>query len=191
MIPTGTDPLYVTAATASSNTASDTIASNEWSSPVILAQNGTNGDPGAAGSPGLNTATVFLYKRAENLPDKPSSSTYGTVYYNFSTGKLYDTEAHATNNTNAYTNLGGWTQAVPASNENRHPCWMIQATAVSSSVVDSIASTEWSDQIKMIIDGEDGDDGKGVSSIENQYCLAALIVSDVPGTTRKNKQGIS
>ena len=43
-IPDGTNPLYVTLATASSNTATDTILSSEWSDVVVMAQNGEDGE---------------------------------------------------------------------------------------------------------------------------------------------------
>lgn len=46
-IPDGTNPLYVTLATASSNTATDTILSSEWSDVVVMAQNGEDGQDGA------------------------------------------------------------------------------------------------------------------------------------------------
>lgn len=45
-IPDGTNPLYVTLATASSNTATDTILSSEWSDVVVMAQNGEDGQDG-------------------------------------------------------------------------------------------------------------------------------------------------
>lgn len=45
-IPDGTHPLYVTLATASSNTATDTILSSEWSDVVVMAQNGEDGSQG-------------------------------------------------------------------------------------------------------------------------------------------------
>lgn len=67
---TGTNPLYVTAAVASSVELTDTIPSAEWSTPTILSQN-------------TNQATVFLYKRAESVTKPTSQSTY-----TFSTGVL-------------------------------------------------------------------------------------------------------
>lgn len=45
-IPDGTNPLYVTLATASSNSATDTILSSEWSDVVVMAQNGEDGQDG-------------------------------------------------------------------------------------------------------------------------------------------------
>lgn len=135
-IPSGTDPLYVTAATASSNTATDDIAYTEWASPVILAENGTDGNDGA------NSATVFLYQRAASSSSisKPS----GNLTYTFATGTLSGT-------------LGNWTQTIPASDGN--PCFVIQATAVSASATDTISSSEWSNIVELVSDGEDGSPG--------------------------------
>lgn len=75
-IPSGTDPLYVVAATASSNTGSDSIAANEWTSPVLLAQNGTSGN---------SVYVATIYKQSATDPGSPvaTSSTY-----NFSTNIL-------------------------------------------------------------------------------------------------------
>ena len=83
------NPLWVIAATASASTATDSIGSGEFTSPVLK--------DGA----GLNSATVFLYQRAASAPTAPSTSTT----YTFATGVLSGT-------------LGSWTQTVPAHNGN-------------------------------------------------------------------------
>lgn len=127
-IPSGTDPIYVTAATAYSNTATDSIAPNEWASPVKYVENGAQGEHG------LNTASVFLYQRAASAPTKPSSA----LTYTFATGLLSGT-------------LGNWSQNIPATDGN--PCWVIQATAISGGTTDSITANEWSTQKKMVEDG--------------------------------------
>ena len=57
-IPDGTNPLYVTLATASSNTATDTILSSEWSDVVVMAQNGEDGQDGIS-------PKVFLSKTGD------------------------------------------------------------------------------------------------------------------------------
>ncbi|MBK6800410.1 MAG: hypothetical protein IPG83_02665 [Novosphingobium sp.] len=79
------NPLWVIAAVASANTATDSIAAAEFSSPVI--------DSGA----GLNQAVVRLYQRAASAPSVPGT----TLTYTFSTGGLSGT-------------LGSWTTSVPA-----------------------------------------------------------------------------
>ena len=124
------NPLYVTVATAYSNSGTDSISSSEWATPVVLAENGAHG---------LNTAPVFLYKRAASAPDKPSSQ----LTYTFASGVLSGT-------------LSGWSQTIPATNGN--PCWVIQATASGTGSTDTIAASEWSEQHKLVEDGAAGKD---------------------------------
>lgn len=124
-IPAGSDPLYVTAATAYSTGATDTIAAGEWAAPVLFVENG---------SKGINTAPVFLYKRAASAPAKPTAE----LTYTFASGQLSGT-------------LSGWSQIIPAT--NGHPCWVIQATAIGTGETDTIAASEWSGQRKLVADG--------------------------------------
>lgn len=165
-VPSGTSPLYVTTATAYSNTSTDTIAASEWSAPVVLAQNGSNG------TNGLNVATVFLYQRyaptgQSATPAKPSSA----LTYTFSSGSLSGT-------------LGDWTQTVPASNGN--PCFVIQATASSRDASVSIAASAWSAPVVLVEDGTNGDNGLGIVSIVTEYLLVegqTTPTGDEPGWT--------
>lgn len=55
-VPAGTDPLYVTAAVAIDDEATDTIYNAEWSFPVIMAQDGADGSDGSDGADGANGA---------------------------------------------------------------------------------------------------------------------------------------
>jgi hypothetical protein len=132
-IPAGTAPIYVTAATASSVGDKDTIASNEWAGATVLAQNGTNG------SDGLNSATVFLYRRSTTTPALPSETTT----YTFSSGVL-----SGVNN--------GWTQTVPAGS---NPLYVTTATAVSASETDTISAGEWAAVKVLAQNGVDGASG--------------------------------
>lgn len=135
-VPSGTDPCYIILATASATTATDTIASSEWSSPVLFVQNGangTNGTNGTNGADGYNTATIYLYKRATSTPSKPSSS----VTYTFSTGALSETPT-------------GWSTTIPDVNGNA--CYVIVASARSQSATATIASTAWSDPVRLAED---------------------------------------
>ena len=151
------NPLYVTAATAYANTGSDTIAYTEWSAPVKMAEDGTSGNPGT------NSATVFLYQRAASIPSKPS----GNLEYTFSDGSLTGT-------------LGSWTQQIPTSDGN--PCYVIQATAVSTSATDIIADTEWSSQRVLVEDGSDGDPGVGISRVVPEYYLSTSASTQSGGS---------
>ena len=137
-IPSGTDPIYVTAATAYSTGATDTIAANEWAAPVLFVQNG------GEGGHGLNSAPVFLFKRGATAPAKPSSE----LTYTFSTGVLSGS-------------LSGWSQTPPSTDGN--PCWVIHATAAGTGATDTIAASEWSEQQKYVEDGGEGPEGHGIA----------------------------
>ncbi len=134
IVPSGNDPLYVTVATASSSSNSDNIASNEWTPPRVMSENGVDG---------LNTASISLYKRASSLPAVPSS----TIDYNFTTG--------------AITNINNsWSTTIL---EGSDPLYIITATAISDTNTDSIPSGEWANPKILVKDGADGDSYTGTT----------------------------
>jgi len=133
-VPAGTDPVWVITAAAISTGATDTILTNEWSNPTILAQNGTNG------ANGLNTAAVFIYQRAATAPAAPT----GTVTYTFDSGAITGS-------------LNGWTTTIPAKDGN--PLWVRQASASSTTATDTIAPGEWSLAQQLAVDGAPGSPG--------------------------------
>jgi len=117
-IPTGTDPLYVTVATASSNTGTDNIAQNEWTAPIIQTQSG------------INSATIYLYSRNNSSSSAPTFRTNGSSTYTFSTGDITGFDST-------------WSDAIPNVSSG-DVIWVVQATAASTSATDSIADSEWS-----------------------------------------------
>lgn len=155
-VPSGTDPLYVTLATAVSAASTDTIATSEWSSPTILAQNG------ADGGNGINNAIAYLYQRAIAAPAAPS----GTFTYTFATGVL------------SGGTFNGWSQSIPASDGN--PLWVIAATAASSSATDTIAGSEFSSPVKLVQDGASGVSATGVTLTNEAVQLFAYADGSVP-----------
>lgn len=167
-IPTGTNAVYVTVASASSKNDTATIATSAWSAPVVLAQNGKTGSDGKAG---LNVATIYLYQRNTSKPSKPSAS----VTYTFSTGV-----ASGLNN--------GWSQKIP---NGTNPLYVTLATASSNTATDTILSSEWSDVVVMAQNGEDGQDGISpkVSLLKSGDTTTISIV-DATGThTQTVKDG--
>ena len=201
-IPASSNPLYVTAATAYSNTGTDTIDYTEWSTPVILAENGEQGPKGDTGDTGpqgatgdtgpsgLNSAAVFLFMRSDDLPEKPSAS----LTYTFASGSLSG-------------NLGGWSQTIPEDAQETDamldssgnavldsdgheingvyvalPCYVIQATAASTGTSDSIAASEWSDPVIFVESGSNGGDGVSVSRVVPEYYLSSSNQSPTGGT---------
>ncbi len=143
-IPAGTDALYVTAASASAISATDTISSGEWATPVLFVANG------------LNAATVHIYQRntTNTAPTLPSATTT----YTFSTSAL--------------TGLNnGWTTTVPTSGGDY--LFTSTATAVATSSTDTIASGEWAAAALMAKNGADGADGAdGSNGIRGTVTLA-------------------
>lgn len=130
------NPLYVSVATATGTGATDTINSSEWSSPVILAQNGTDG---------LNVATVFLYRRSSSTPAKPTT----LATYTFASGAI-------TGQNNS------WTPTIPSGTT---PLYVITATAASTNTTDTIDSTEWSAPVILAQNGANGANGTNNASV--------------------------
>ncbi len=116
--------LYVIMAVARSQSDTDDIAASDWSTPVEYVADG------------MNSAPVFIYKRAESVSDKPAN---GAVY-TFATGVLAGT-------------LNGWSTNIPATDNNHYPCWVRQAMAVSRDTTDVINASEWSNATKLVEDG--------------------------------------
>ena len=131
---TGTNPIWVIAAVASSNGTSDTIASTEWSTQVKMAQNGTDGQPGAAGAAGLNQATVYIYKRG----DSAGTISPATTTYTFSSG--------------SFTAPTNWSKTIPSTPAGK-PCWVSTAVAIGN---ESTATLTWNTPSILVEDGSDG-----------------------------------
>ena len=135
LLPSGTDPLYVVAATASGTGNTATISNTEWSDPVIFSRDG---------QAGLNAATVRLFKRNASSSSAGNLPT-GNTTYTFETGDL------------SFTNPQGWADDVPSTGGAY--LWTTQATAISTSDTDVILQGEWAPATIMAQDGGTGDDG--------------------------------
>lgn len=122
-IPSGSEPLYVTAATASSITAQATIPPAEWSVPTLFSTSG------------LNSKTVLLYKRYGSTPATPST----VVTYTFSTGAIQPASPD------------GWSLTIP--NTDGNPCYVTQATAIGYGDTYTIQKNAWSAPTVLAKDG--------------------------------------
>ena len=132
------DNLFVSLATASSRTGTDSIPSTEFSTPEITSIAGTDGLPG---DDGYNTATVSLLRKTSTA-SAPSDPT-GTFTYTFSTGVL------------SGGTLNGWTQTAPSLSKGEY-LWVIQASAYSNTSTDTIAASEFTAASITGIAGADG-----------------------------------
>ena len=148
-IPDGTAPLYVCSAIAYSNTETDGIAVEDWTSPIKIMQNGTNG------TNGTNTATINLYQRKNSSP----SAITTAMTYDFTTQTLSPSTA-----------LGDWSLAIPADDGN--PLYITSVIASSSTSSASIAANKWSTPIKLVENGTDGE-SIIVNTTTLSYCNSA------------------
>jgi len=131
-IPTGSYPLYVAVASSSGTAATDTITPGDWSTPVVLAKNGTDGQPG------VNTAVVSLYQRTQTN-SAPSVATTGSATYTFATGAITGQPSN-------------WLNYIPPNSGGPY-LWVIRASAINAAATDLISNTEWSTPVTMSQDG--------------------------------------
>ncbi|QDG69431.1 hypothetical protein [Janthinobacterium tructae] len=156
-IPAGTAPLYVRVAAASSRSATDGIAANEWTAAVLLAQDGTPGQNG------VNVAPVRIYQRAavNVAPALPSA----TCTLTFATGVL--------------TGLNnGWSTQVPTAGGAY--LFTSGAAAASKAATDDIPASEWAVATRMAADGENGMDGLNVAPVRIYQRGATSIAPALP-----------
>jgi hypothetical protein len=163
-IPSGNDPLYVVIATAASDTNTDTIAANEWSTPpTLLVKNGLDG---------LNSASVFLYARNNSTTTPPTFSP-GTLTYTFSTKSLSGTIPT------------DWYTTIPAASVGT-VVWIVQATASSTTDTDQIATSGWSSPKVLAQKGDTGADG---TSIDVQYSTDNVTWTSNPAGAKYIRTG--
>ena len=148
--------LFITMATARSTEATDSIAANEWATPVEYITDGPKGEPG------ISQAPVIIYKRSATQPaDKPAD---GAKYY-FKTVGSGSSKIEAGS---LVGTLSGWSTVIP-DNTNGLPCWTRQATAVAPATADydEIAASEWSDPATKLVE-----DGVSITSADIVFCLS-------------------
>ena len=129
-IPSGTEDLWVTQATAFSRDDSDTIAPNEWSNPVIISYNGKEG---------YNTAQIFLYKRSNTLPEAYDGSI---AQYDFTNATLSFTDGS-----------DGWS-TIPGSGSGN--LYIICVSISSRDSIVQINPTQWTNPQLYVLEPEDG-----------------------------------
>lgn len=136
-IPEGTEQCWVSSSVAVSRTStSDTLA---WSEPVIFVKDGQDGNPG------LNHATINLYKRIADGTSVTKPSTTST--YKFSDGTL-------SINGSVVTNVNGWSRDIPSTNSNSNPCYITTASVISSDDEVNITADNWPTPVKLVENGQ-------------------------------------
>jgi predicted phage tail protein len=144
ILPSGTDPLYISAATASGNGSTDKIQASEWAAPVLLAKNGDDGLPSTIpGRDGVSTAPIFLYQATSTATPVPSPPSVNLIY-TFSTGSLVDANGAAPVR---------WSRTMPTSGNYK---WITTATALNANLTDTIDFSEWAPTALLAQSGVNG-----------------------------------
>lgn len=100
---------------------------------------------GLPGVPGLNNATVFIYRRSASVPALPSAATT----YTFATAALA-----GLNNS--------WTTMIPAGS---NPLYVSAAIASASAATDTIAAGKWAAPVILAQDGAGGGNGLNAATV--------------------------
>ena len=140
--------LWLSQASASSITSTDSIPTGEFSTPVVIALGGSDGGTGPSGQ---NSATVNLFNKNTSAVTPPATFS-GTFTYTFATAAL------------SGGTLNGWSQSAPDIVAGEY-LWIRQAAAVSALTTDTIAAAEFSGGVVVGIGGEDG--GAGLDGLNN------------------------
>ena len=117
-VPSGTGPLYICSVIASGTSATDSIATSDWSAPQLMSENGAN------------TATVYAYQRSSTALAASAKPT-NTRTWTFATG-LWSIDNDLGN---------GFSGVVPGGSDDLYTC---TAIATSLTATDSVAPADWS-----------------------------------------------
>lgn len=141
-IPTGTDTLWIIYGSFLSQSDTDTIQPNEWTTPTQISTIGQQGEAG------LSVATIFIYIRSDGEPALPA----GDATYSFTSGVL--------------SGVSPWSQSVPSGTGR---CWISTATISTRTDSAVIASSKWADPEIFI---EPAEPGVGIASTTTEYALS-------------------
>ena len=133
-VPSGTDPIYQANFQFSISGDTGTVTAGTWSTPVVIAENGTDGSDG---SNGLSTFTFAVHKRASSTPSAPSGGSYSFT-------------------TNTITSPSGWSEEIPSGTD---PVYISITKAQISGPTGTDSSLSWTAPVLFVENGADGNDG--------------------------------
>ncbi len=156
-VPSGTDPIYQANFQFSITGDTGSQTAGTWSTPVVIAENGTDG------TDGLSTFTFAVHKRASSAPSTPSGGSY-----NFGT--------------NTITAPSGWSETIPSGTD---PIYISSTRAQISGATGTDSSLSWTAPIVFAINGENGGDGVNTAPVyAYKRSSSTLGSTDKPTTTR-------
>jgi len=130
--------LFISLATASANTATDTVPASEFSTPEVFSIGAIDG---------ANTAIVYLYQvtSSASAPAAPS----GTFTYTFANTSL------------SGGTLNSWSQTTPTVGQGQY-LWTISASAFAIGATDTIAASEFTSPTTLSVPAPQGFTGDTV-----------------------------
>lgn len=140
-MPAGGGTLWVIYGSFLSQSDTDTIQPNEWTSPAQISTEGTQGESG------LSVATMFIYQRAEEKPPLPTAD----ATYSFTSGIL--------------SGVSPWSAYVPSGSGR---CWISTATISTRTDSAVIPPSKWSEPEIFI---EPAEPGVGIESTTTEYAV--------------------
>jgi len=154
--------LYVSLATASANTATDTIPTSEFSNPEIFS---------IAALDGANTALVNLYQvtNSASAPAAPS----GTFTYTFATTVL------------SGGTLNSWSRTAPSVGQGQYS-WIISASAFAIGTTDTIAASEFTSPTTLSVPAPTGFTGDSIIRGKVFYANLQTSSPSAPNATSWN-----
>ena len=156
-VPSGTDPIYQANFQFSITGDTGSQTAGTWSTPVVIAENGTDGIDG------LSTFTFAVHKRASSTPSTPSGGSY-----NFAT--------------NTITAPSGWSETIPSGTD---PIYISSTRAQISGATGTDSSLSWTAPIVFAINGDNGGDGVNTAPVyAYKRSSSTLGSTDKPTTTR-------
>ena len=154
--------LFISLATASSITATDSITAAEFSVAQTIS---------GVGVDGANTAVVTLFNKNTSAVTPPTTFS-GTFTYTFATAVL------------SAGTLNGWSQSAPSLSTGEY-LWVRQATAFAIATTDTILSTEFSAAVINAVAGTNGTNGAtgATGAVGNSAVICYAIYAGNPTVT--------
>ena len=140
---TDTTPTYMTSAVLYTTATTNPTTANGWTTPIIVAQSGTNGNNGAT------TRLVELYKASAAPPGVPTNNT---ISYTVSTNSMTDSAT------------SGWSLSMPT--VGAIPVYMTTAVLSTTTPTVAVSMVAWTSAVLVAQNGLDGNAGISTRTIE-------------------------
>ena len=166
--PANTEKIWAVAASATSNSSTDTIDDGEWTHPVQWS--------GADGAPGINSTIVELYQPTNSSSAPSPDSPQGDTTFTFSNQALAGT-------------LGNWSRTSSSVTATNSYLWKITAAAFNTASTHTIDSNDWSAPVIHAQFATPG--GSGPDGVYGKRNLTGVIYYNTPQANSPGNPSVS